>query len=300
MDLNLNDDSISVFQALSSKTRVDILHSLTLKDKNITELASELHLSTAIVTRHIHQLEESGLIKCAFAPGKAGRQKVCSLSIEMITIHFPKTIYPDYKVYETSIPIGHFTNYYVEPTCGMATTTEYIGLLDDPKYFMDSKRMEAELLWFGKGFIEYKIPNYIHAGDSVKMIEISMEIASEFPVSNNNWPSDISFYLNDNFLGTWTCPGNFSDIRGKLTPEWWPERNSQYGLLKHIRITEDETQIDGEKISDTSLKDLDLNHPLMNLRIAVEDDSKNVGGITIFGKKFGNHNQDIKIKVFYT
>lgn len=300
MDLNLNDDSILVFQALSSKTRVNIINSLTVKDKNITELAAELHVSTAIITRHIQQLEESGIIKTTLSPGKAGRQKLCSLSIETINIHFPKTIFPDYKVYETSIPIGHFTNYYVEPTCGMATTTEYIGLLDDPKYFMDSKRMEAELLWFGKGFIEYKIPNYIRTGDSVKMIEISLEIASEFPVSNNNWPSDISFYLNDNFLGTWTCPGNFSDIRGKLTPEWWPERNSQYGLLKHIRITEYETQIDGEKVSDTSLKDLSLSHPLMNLKIAVEEGSKNVGGITIFGKKYGNHAQDIKIKVFYT
>ncbi len=47
----------------------------------------------------------------------------------------------------------------------------------------------------------------------LEMLEISMEIASEFPFSNNNWPSDITFSLNNKYLGTWTSPGDFSDIR---------------------------------------------------------------------------------------
>ena len=34
-----------------------------------------------------------------------------------------------------------------------------------------------------------------------------MEVSSEFPFSNNNWPSDITFSLNGVELGTWTSPG---------------------------------------------------------------------------------------------
>ena len=32
----------------------------------------------------------------------------------------------------------------------------------------------------------------------------------------------------------------------------------------------------------------------------IEEDAKNIGGITIFGSEFGNYNQDINVKVHYT
>ena len=33
--------------------------------------------------------------------------------------------------------------------------------------------------------------------------------------------------------------------------------------------------------------------------MAVNDDSEHVGGLTIFGKTFGNYGQDIKIRMHY-
>ena len=132
------------------------------------------------------------------------------------------------------------------------------------------------------------------------MIEISLEISSEFPGSNNNWPSDISFYFNKTFLGKWTSPGNYSDVKGKYNPDWWPKRNSQYGLLKTIRIASDQTHIDGDILSDVTLDDIDLSQHLNELSIAVEADSQYVGGLTIFGEGFGNHPQDIKVTTFYS
>ena len=33
--------------------------------------------------------------------------------------------------------------------------------------------------------------------------------------------------------------------------------------------------------------------------MAVLDDAKHKGGFTLFGKNFGNYNQDIKFRVFY-
>ena len=48
-----------------------------------------------------------------------------------------------------------------------------------------------------------------------------MELSSEAPGVNSNWPSDISFCLNDESIGIWTSPGDFGDVRGIFTPDWW-------------------------------------------------------------------------------
>jgi len=50
-----------------------------------------------------------------------------------------------------------------------------------------------------------------------------MEISSEAPSYNNNYPSDIVFSLKKIELGTWTSPGDFGDKRGNFNPQWWPE-----------------------------------------------------------------------------
>jgi predicted transcriptional regulator len=160
--------------------------------------------------------------------------------------------------------------------------------------------MNASLLWFSEGFVEYKIPNMLSAKNVLELLEISLEISSEFPNSNNVWPSDITFYVNDINIGTWTCPGNFSDVRGRYTPSWWEDKNSQYGLLKHIRISQYDTCIDGKFLSNVVLSDLGIEGKnLLKFKISVESDAENVGGVTIFGKGFGNHDQDIMFNFYY-
>ncbi|MDO2410936.1 hypothetical protein QUB72_09920 [Enterococcus faecium] len=102
-------------------------------------------------------------------------------------------------------------------------------------------------MWFSDGYVEYIFPNPLEASDQPELLDISLELSSKFPVSNNNWPSDISFYINDVKVGTWTAKGNYSDVRGRLTPDWWDSRFSQYGMLKHLRINTKDTGIDGEQ-----------------------------------------------------
>lgn len=99
---------------------------------------------------------------------------------------------------------------------------------------------------------------------------------------------------------TRTCPGNFADVRGKYTPDWWPITNSQYGLYKNIRITANETQIDGEKMSNFRLSNVPYNSPYYTFRIMNPLNAKNVGGVTLFGEKFGNYPSNIKVTFFYT
>lgn len=300
MELDLSVESLAVFEALASDPRLKIINSLSIKDKNIKELSQELYMSSAIVSRHVKKLEEANLIKTYTRPAKSGVQKLCTLSIDHISILFPKKIYSEYSILKYSLKLGHYFDFDVYPTCGLATKVHMIGCPDDTRYFMDSERMNADIIWFSKGFVEYKFPNTLSKKAKPEVLEFSLELSSEFPGSNNNWPSDITFFINDFEVGTWTVPGNFSDVRGKLTPSWWADHNSQYGLLKTLRINSTQTNMDGELISNFSIDDLNFDSNMITFRIEIKEDAMNIGGLTLFGKSFGNHPQDISYILYYT
>lgn len=296
MEVNISYDSLPVFEALASKVRIDIIKLLSKNKLSVKEIAQELQLSSAIVTMHIRKLEEANIIKTE----RISQKKISSLKIDCINITFPEKIFNAFDTKEFSIPIGHYTNYEIQPTCGLASSNDFIGPVDEPKYFMDPQRMDARILWFNQGFVEYQTPNYFSEQEKIEMIEISLEISSEFPFYNNNWPSDITFYLNDVELGTWKSPGDYGDIRGKYTPAWYPDNLNQYGLLKTIRITNHTTNIDGDTLSNIHLNDLPLDQDIWTFRIEVKDTAKNIGGCTLFGKEFGNYDQDIHFKIYYS
>lgn len=132
------------------------------------------------------------------------------------------------------------------------------------------------------------------------MLDLSMELGSEFPFSNNVWPSDITFSINGTEIGTWTSPGDFSDIRGKYTPAWVPDNVNQYGQLKIVRITNHGSYLDGQPFTDISIDDLDWRQPTFTVRFAIKPDAKHNGGCTIFGHGFGNYDQDIQMKLFHS
>ena len=155
-------------------------------------------------------------------------------------------------------------------------------------------------LWFTRGFVEYQIPNFAPANRHITQITVSAELSSEAPGVNSSWPSDISFYINDVFVGIWVSPGDFGDVRGIFTPDWWYPNWNQYGLLKMLTVNGQGTFMDGLKISDVCISDLNLDKAFMfNLRFAVEQKAEHVGGLTIFGKSFGNYAQDIQVTLGY-
>jgi predicted transcriptional regulator len=300
MELDLSPASLHVYEALGSQTRLKILEFIGGNKRSVSEIATYLNMSNSITTRHIQQLEDCGILDSERGRGKDRNKKLVYLKVDHIYVTFPAKIYHEYHQYSTSLKLGHFTNFSVTPTCGLATATNIVGQIDEPKYFMDAQRVDADLLWFKTGFVEYTIPNFLNANETPKLLEICFEIASEFPVSNNLWPSDISIYINDIKVAIYTAPGNFSDVRGRYTPQWWNDHLSQYGLLKHVRINEFDTTIDGVSYSDITLKDLNLSHcSFIRLKFAVEEYSENRSGLTLFGKSFGNYNQDILINLYY-
>lgn len=302
MQLYLDDISLPVYKALASETRLKILNLLADTPSTISDLTQIMQISKAILSRHIKILENANLIHLSNAYASSDqRKKVYTLRVDNINIIFPQKIYLPYKKHTTEIKLGYFSDFDVLPSCGLASKDTIIGKLDDPRVFVSNDRISASLLWFSAGYIEYKIPNSLEPGQSPQMLELSLEIASEFPRSNNVWPSDITFTINGVDVGMWTSPGNYSDVCGKLTPEWWDKSFSQYGLLKHLRITENDTGIDGEKISELKLSELNLeDSPFITLRIGIKGDAVNKGGLTIFGEDFGNHPQNILLSLYYS
>ncbi|BCA86718.1 transcriptional regulator [Enterococcus saigonensis] len=300
MQLDLSKDSLPVLEALASNTRMEIIRFIGSGKKSIGEIAQHLKMSNAITTRHVQKMEDAGLLRSERGIGSNRNKKMVFLKVDDIHISFPEKIYQEFKLHTTDLKIGHFVDFSVSPTCGLATTKNVVGKADDPKYFMDAQRVDASLLWFSEGFVEYKIPNLLKEDQDPELLEISFEIASEFPLSNNIWPSDISIYVNDLKVAVYTVPGNFSDTRGRYTPDWWDDNFSQYGLLKHLRINKLDTGIDGQAYSEITINDLGLTKsPFITLRFAVESDAKNKGGLTLFGKGFGNYNQNIRINSYY-
>lgn len=296
------EDGVELFKALGSDVRINIIKLLLRnKEMNMNEIASSLNITNGALTSHIKKMEDVGLIKVTGDAVGHGNQKMCSVRQERILVDIVPEESSDVGVYEAEIPVGQYSSYNVYPTCGISTTKNLIGEVDDPRYFAHPDRINASVLWFSKGYVEYLVPNVLPAMQKIDEITFSMEISSEAPGVNNDWPSDITFSLNDVPIGMWTSPGDFGDVRGLFTPDWWFANWNQYGLLKMLVINRKGTFIDGLKISDVSLEQFDLDYKSpIRFRMEVRDDAAHVGGMTLFGHGFGNYSQGIRVRMRYS
>lgn len=290
---------LDIFKALSSEIRIQILELLAKNQSlNLNDLANRLNLSNGAITMHIKKLEDSGLIEINTTGGKHGIQKICYLNKDTLMVDLRSKDIDN--LYEVEIQVGHYSDYHAIPTCGLATKDSIIGDFDDPRYFADPERINSEIIWLTEGFLEYRIPNYLKSNQSFREIQFSLELGSEAPGYCDNYPSDIFFYVNGIEIGSWTSPGDFGDKRGTFNPEWWPPHLNQYGMLKLIRINKEGSFIDGCRISDVGLNQIQLDYKSeLTFRIAVNERSVNKRGLTIYGKHFGNYSQDLLARVLY-
>ena len=297
------DEGLEVFKALGSELRINIIKLLQENhEMNMNELATSLGITNGALTSHIKKLEESGIIQVMTERGGHGNQKICKVAVDKIVVDVEsEETEEDQNIYNTEVKVGHYSDYNVYPTCGLATSKAIVGEVDDPRYFSHPDRINAGILWFTKGYIEYMIPNLLPSATKIDQITVSLEISSEAQGINNDWPSDISIFLNDVKIGTWTSPGDYGDVQGIFTPDWWFPNWNQYGLLKMIVINKKGTFVDGLKISDVTINQFNLDYKsTVRFKFEIEEDAKNIGGITIFGSEFGNYNQDIKVRIAYS
>jgi predicted transcriptional regulator len=298
--------SISDFQkiakALSIDVRVRIFELLKERSLNINEIAESLNLPLSTVTVNIQKMEEVDLISSTMVPGIHGSQKICALKYDTIVFSVADqsvdNLIPSVK--EISMPIGQFTQFEVKKPCGIASAEKIIGKRDDIRAFYSPDRSHAQLIWFGQGYLEYHFPNEIPENKTCISLNFSGEVCSEAPGYNNKYPSDITLEINDKEIGTWTSPGDFGGKPGKLTPTWWTVSSTQYGLLANWSVTENGSFFNNQYISDVKIKDLLIDRfPFIKIRIGIKTDAKHVGGINIFGSKFGNYAQDLVLRIEY-
>ena len=295
------EQGIKVMQALGNETRLLMLSLLSHRTLNLSALAEAINLPQSTTAFHLKQLEGAGLVNVQYLPGTRGQQKLISKRYDEVHFKLPGVaIESASNVVEVSTPVGNFKRISVKPTCGIATDTKYIGMIDDVRSFYEPEHVFAQILWFRQGFVEYDFPNNIPYGSQATELQFAMEICSEAPEYDLDWPSDITLSVNGVETGIWTSQGDFGGVRGRLTPEWWPIEQTQYGVLKRWRITMDGTYVDGEKISEVNLTNVNLEaNPHICMRLEVKEDARNVGGINLFGKRFGNYNQDLVMRTHY-
>lgn len=229
------------------------------------------HGTTKIISRKIDEIN----LRCAVPPNEA----------ETVITHL-------------NIPIGSYMDCQVSASCGMATEEKLIEVDDTPGVFFSSEKAQAQIIWFTSGYLEYRIPNYFLKNTIPFGLTLSLEICSEAPNFRNDWASDITFWVNGREICTWISPGDFGGQRGRLNPEWWPDVSTQYGLLKTIRVNEHGTYLDENKLSSVCVTDLHIDQgEYFTFRIGIKPDAENVGGINLFGEKFGNYQQAISVRL---
>lgn len=285
--------------ALSSKIRRDILRLIDEQSYNISEIAQKLDLPLSTAAFHVKHLQEADLIHVQERPASRGMTKIVSRKVDEIVIKctVPQDVL-DTTSTQLSIPIGSFTDCKAVPSCGMATVEKLIGVDDTPGVFYSTERYDAQIIWLTEGYLEYKIPNYYLANEETLELLFSVELCSEAPNYRNDWTSDITFWVNGQELCTWNSPGDFGGRRGRLNPGWWPDISTQYGLLKTVRINERGVYLDEKKMSSLPISALHVEDgEYFTLRIGVKHESENVGGLNIFGEKFGDYEQAINVRV---
>ena len=297
------EDGIDLYKALGSDLRIQIIKLLLEKgEMNMNEIAGSLGITNGALTSHIKKLEECGLVsvlseheatKSSAGSTQTGSSLMLCLRFRKKTKIFTLWIFP-----WASTPIIRC----LPPAASLPgkassekwTTPDILPIPSGP-------RTRAGILWFSRGYVEYLIPNFLPPHCEVEQLILSVEIASEAPGTNNDWPSDITFFLNETPVGTWTSPGDFGDIHGLFTPGWWLPTWNQYGLLKTLIINKNGTFIDGRKISDVAIGQFSLDYKSsLRFKFMVSENADHPGGLTLFGKGFGNYNQDIQVVVSYT
>lgn len=293
-------ESGELFRALSSETRLELLHLLAEGDRNINELCVRTGLAQPTITKHIQVLEQAGLVTSEYMPGQQGMQKRCRLLRDRLLVSFENLAGSDMKVEEISMPIGLYTLVNPAGTCGLANRERIIGFVDIPQAFYDPARATAQILWMAEGFVEYVFPCTLPTSADIRRMELTMEICAEAPNFDLDYPSDITVWVNGVELGTWIAPGDFGGRRGLLNPDWWLDHMTQYGAQKIWSVDQEGAYVDGTRVSDTNLSRsmIVANQPI-TVRIGVKPDADHPGGFNLFGSGFGNYAQDLVLRLHY-
>lgn len=299
---NLNDETQMdrLSAALNSTTRRKMLRLIGKNSYSVIGLAEELNLSISTTVFHLKFLKEANLVKVVPNPNKRGNEKIVTQGIASVLLDFKAIIPYTNLEFVYNIPIGSYTAFEIQAPCGLVNEKGLIFMHDNPNVFKTPERLTATLLSFSKGYVEYSIPAFEYKNERILSFTFSLELCSECPNYNNEWKSDITFWINGTEICTYRSLGDYGDRRGRFPIQHWPANSTQYGMLKKIRIDETGTYLDEKLVSEVTVDKLNLeSHDLTTLRIGMKDTARYVGGINLFGKNSGDTSQDIVVQVCY-
>lgn len=301
LSLSQIDRLCPIAKALSSPIRVKMIQLLCARSMNVGELAEALNLPVSTAALNVRQLEEAGLISTEIQPGIRGAMKLCTRRIESVSMLLIPETQDGVSALTMHLPIGGYAIAQdICPECGLVSDHAWIGESNAPRTFYHPDRFKAQMLWFHSGFLEYRFSLGEIAPEQVEWIEFSMELSSNAPLYRSDFKSDISVLANGKPLGVWTSPGDYGSRRGRLNPSWWSDTSSQYGLLKTWRVDAQGSRLDGQASSATTLADLGLaGSDFIALRVGVDKNAAHVGGMNLFGERFGDCAQGIVMRVGY-
>jgi predicted transcriptional regulator len=281
-----------VIQALNSPVRRKIMELLLNKPAGVSTIANALGIPQSTATVNVQILQKAGLLS-----HDQGSKRLLATSIEEVVIPLrtaPEN--PESDIIEIEMPIGLYSSFEVRAPCGLVSESKPIGFFDTPASFLDPHRASAQMIWLSNGFLEYPFFATIPPGKKVKALTVTAEICSEYPEYKLDWPSDITVWVSGVEIGTWTSPGDMGGTRGRLTPEWWPTRSTQFGFKKSWTITGDGCYIDGVRVSNDPVSAIDLSKSA-TVRIGIKEQAENQGGFCLFGRKFGNYEHDLILRI---
>lgn len=296
LDISDIDRALPVLHALSTELRLKILKELWKGGCSVNELARVLNVPVSTAALNVQILERAGLLACEMKPGNRGMVKLCTQRVSSISLNMEQSARADRNVHKFEMPVGCYSIVSnVEPPCGLAGYERNFEMDDMLGAFYHPHRFEAELLWMHAGAVEYRFPGV--SDPDIDFLEISFEACSETRTYRNDYPSDIFTSVNGVRLGVWRSPGDFGGRRGFLNPDWWNDFNTQYGRLITWRVDHSGTLLDDMRVSDVTLDDLKLtSRDHIALCIGVTDENGLVGGMNLFGKRFGDYPQGIVMR----
>lgn len=306
----INDGDIpkiaKIADALGDEKRLKILKALSSSPRpiEINELVASLSIPKTTLLHHLKKLESAQIISFLYSSGNRGTVKKTARSLHSLKIQIVDATESTAEnkrktLYQTqSARPGTFTDFEGD-IFNFATSDKFFQSHNDDCF--QPERYDAELIFAPNGIITYKFSNYVARTHTIKELSFSMELCSEAPYFDMAYKSDITFWINDKELFTYTLDGDYGDRRGRLNPPWWPSVNTQYGKLLTVTVSDSGVTLCGKQVeSSVTLKDLNLDRGnYLQLKFGNKPTALNAGGFNLFGANFGDHPQDVKLSFCY-
>ncbi|MBO4573622.1 MAG: ArsR family transcriptional regulator [Clostridia bacterium] len=292
-----------ICDALGDTDRLKILRQLQEAPylKTIAELKKLTGLPKTTLIRHLQKLEEANIVSVLYRSSAHGMARVFQRDMRKadISLYFkPKERKKDLVSNTQTLRVGHYADFHGE-AFGYATSNNTHHFATEDCFNIG--RYDAELVYATSGRITYYFGNKAAKYNKIKQLDLSFEICSEAPYYDNDYMSDITVWLNGVETANFTCDGDYGDRRGKLNPDWWPDHDTQYGKLVTITVNDEGVFINGSKsTAKVTLKDLKLNEDnKIIFTLGNKDTATHLGGFNLFGRKFGDFEQDITLTMQY-